>query len=266
MARLGVLVACCIEVCTNSIGSPALQPFTACIACLPAALVQPWPLAKIAVCLSLRGSKHAPVARPCTWRTTVSSNGLGPRLPGGHVARHCRQWCTWRRWRRQQTPLCRPRCSPLAVMCELSAAAPAADLWTATRRPLAVSRQAERGRRSGPPQLHRAGEAAEAEVDAEDLVMRQAKATVMQGAKATARATARQSSWPGPFWDWAVSTGRFFLAIEPFLRCSCEDCLCSHKHWRQTTAAVARLQHAQHCHACASVDPCEKCRGFQLLG
>ena len=105
------------------------------------------------------------------------------------MARHCRQWCTWRRWRRQRKPLARPRRSPLAMMHELSAAAPAADLWTATRRTLAVSRQAERGR-SGPPQLrdltiaamrrsHRAGEAAEAEVDAKDLVMREAKATVM---------------------------------------------------------------------------------------
>ena len=84
------------------------------------------------------------------------------------------------------------------MMHELSAAAPAADLWTATRRTLAASRQAERGR-SGPPQLrdlttaalrrsHRAGEAAEAEVDAEDLVMREAKAAVMQGAKARAPA------------------------------------------------------------------------------
>ena len=57
---------------------------------------------------------------------------------------------------------------------------------------------------------HRTGEAAEAEVDAEDLVMREAweaKATIMQGAKATAR----QSSWPGPAWDWAVSTGRFYF-------------------------------------------------------
>ena len=217
-----------IEICTNSIGAPALQPFTAHSACQPAAFAQPWPLAKTVVCLSLRGSEHAPVARLCIWRTTVSSKGLGPQLLGGHVARHCRQWCTWRRWRRQRRPLARPRRSLLAMMHELSAAAPAADLWTATRRTLAVSRQAERGR-SGPPQLrdltiaamrrsHRAGEAAAAEVDAEDLVMREAKATVMQGAKAraTARATARQSSWPGPSWDWAVRAGRFFVAVEPF--------------------------------------------------
>ena len=67
----------------------------------------------------------------------------------------------------------------------------------------------------------------------------------MQGANATARAPARAmakpSSWPGPSWDWAVSAGRSFLAIEPFLKGSCADCLCSHRRWRgQTTAAVAR--------------------------
>ena len=49
-----------IEICTNSIGAPALQPFTAHSACQPAAFVQPWPLAKTVVCLSLRGQRTCP--------------------------------------------------------------------------------------------------------------------------------------------------------------------------------------------------------------
>ena len=234
-------------------------------------LVQPWPLAKIAVFLSLRGSKRAPVARLCTWRTTESSSGLGPRLLGGHVARHCRQWCTWQRWRRQRRPPSRPRRFPLAVMQELSAAALAADLWTATRRPLAASRQAGRGQRAGPQQLHGltfaatsrshcAGEAAEVEVDAEYLVTQEAKATVMQMAKDTARAptraTARQSSWPGPFWDWAVSAGRSLLAIQPFLCAATGAGVRPQLPWRGR-------QRAQHRYTSVGVDPWKKCRGLK---